>query len=414
MTVTPLIVSLLDTDLYKLTMQAAILNCFPDAQVSFTYHNRTPEKELNAEAIDWLKSQIESLGELRFKPEEIAFLKSKVPFLPEAYFQYLETFKLRPSEQIVVNEDPDNFCITINGQWAEVTLYEIPLLSLVSEAYFRFVVTGWTNEGQFEKAKKKALELSAHDCVFSEFGTRRRRSWETQKHVIEGLIAGVKEAGKPQLMLGSSNVYFAYLYDLTPNGTVAHEWMMGIAAITQDYTNANKLAMDCWLKTVGNDHAGLALTDTFGTDVFLRSFVPPYTDYYAGVRQDSGSPLEFVQKIANHYDNLGYPHFTKSVCFSDSLNVGRCIEYKAKADEVGLKCTFGIGTNLTNDFPDSTPMNIVIKISSANGNPAIKISDNIGKNTGDPATVRRVKRELGYDEKYWAGGDEEHRWDQRD
>ncbi|VEU20772.1 DEKNAAC101660 [Brettanomyces naardenensis] len=393
-------------------MQAAIHNCFPDAQVTFNYHNRTPEKKLNKEAIDWLKMQIDALGDLRFSTEEIEYLKKEVPFLPAKFYQWLETFQLRPKEQVVMNDDPENFDLFVKGKWDEVTLYEIPLLSLVSEAYFLFVIKDWTLDGQFEKAKSKALTLLEHNCAFSEFGTRRRRSLVTQKVVMEGLISGAKESGKESLFLGTSNVYFAKMYGLRPMGTIAHEWMMGIAAITQDYGNANKIAMDSWLKTVGNEHAGLALTDTFGTDVFLRAFYPPYSDYYAGVRQDSGSPLTFTERIGHHYlEILGLPKFSKSICFSDSLNVDRCIQYKAKADEVGLNCSFGIGTNLTNDFPDSTPLNIVIKISSANGNPAIKISDNLGKNTGDPETVRRVKRELGYEEKYWAGGDEEHRWD---
>lgn len=406
-----LIVSFLDTDLYKLTMQSAIHNCFPDAQVEFLYHNRTPEKTLTKEAIAWLKEQISMLGDLRFTRDEIDFLKKEVPFLPQEYFKWLETFKLNPDKQVIVNDDPANFGLEVRGQWDQVTLYEIPLLSLVSEAYFKFVVTDWTNDGQFEKAKAKAIKLCDHGCAFSEFGARRRRSFVTQKIVMDGLVTGAKESGHPELFLGTSNVYFAKMFHLKPMGTIAHEWMMGIAAITQDYINANKAAMDCWLKTVGNDHAGLALTDTFGTDVFLRCFKPPYSNYYVGVRQDSGDPLKFIEKIGHHYiDILKLPKFSKSICFSDSLNVDRCIKYKAKADEVGMKCSFGIGTNLTNDFTDATPMNIVMKISSANGHPAIKISDNLGKNTGDPAEVKRVKRLLGYEEKYWKGGDEEHRW----
>ncbi|QOU18889.1 hypothetical protein BRETT_004110 [Brettanomyces bruxellensis] len=407
----PVIKSFLDTDLYKLTMQSAIHNCFPDAEVSFDYHNRTPEKKLTVEAIDWLKKQIKLLGDLRFAEDEIEFLKQEVPFLPQQYFKWLETFKLHPDKEVIIDDDPDHFDLRVKGAWDQVTLYEIPLLALVSEAYFRFIVNKWTNEGQFEKAKGKSIRLCNNSCAFSEFGTRRRRSFETQKIMMEGLMAGAKESNKPGMFLGTSNVYFAKIYKLKPMGTIAHEWMMGIAAITQDYNNANKRAMDCWLETVGNTHAGLALTDTFGTDVFLRSFYPPYSDYYAGVRQDSGDPLKFIEKIGHHYiDILKLPKFSKSICFSDSLNVDRCIQYKARADEVGMNCSFGIGTNLTNDFADSTPMNIVMKIDSANGHPAVKISDNLGKNTGDPAEVRRVKKVLGYEEKYWAGGDEEHRW----
>lgn len=411
----PTITSLLDTDLYKITMHAAVHKCFPTAQVSYNFTNRTPQKKLTTAAIDWLRNEIKQLSSLKFTSEEISFLKTEVHYLPSQYFSYLESFQLHPETQVVLHVLPDGAIdLKTHGLWQDTILYEIPLLALVSEAYFKFVDTDWTIDGQYEKVQEKCKELLLNGVMFSEFGTRRRRSYAVQELIMRGIME--TDSVNKEFFLGTSNVLLAMRFGVKPIGTIAHEWFMGIAAITQDYTHANHRALDDWVKTFGPEHAGLALTDTFGTDDFLKTFVKPFTDYYSGVRQDSGDPELYAEKIANHYKSLGYAPFSKVICFSDSLNVERCIQYKHKADQVGLKSIFGIGTNLTNDFistatqTKSEPLNIVIKISEANGNPAVKISDNMGKNTGDADTVKKVKQELGYAEKTWEGDDEQHRW----
>ncbi|CCF59678.1 hypothetical protein KAFR_0H02690 [Kazachstania africana CBS 2517] len=426
----PVITSLLDTDMYKITMHAAVFTNFPTADVVYKYTNRSSQLTFNKIAIDWLQEQLRYLEDLRFTKEEVDYLQREIPYLPDAYIEWISSddCKLNPSEQIQfgfeptqsdANEERFNINLLIKGLWKDTILYEIPVLALISEAYFKFVDTDWSYDGQIEKAKDKALKLFENEFAFSEFGTRRRRSYHTQDLVMHGIMDAIKEnPSYAKFFIGSSNVLFAKKYGVKPIGTVAHEWFMGIASITNDYVNANKNAMDCWIKTFGPDNAGLALTDTFGTDNYLKSFVAPYSDYYVGVRQDSGDPVEYTKKIAHHYhDVLGLPKFKKVVCYSDSLNVEKAIVYGKAAKENGLLASFGIGTNLTNDFQlrsnnsvKSEPLNIVIKLLTVNSNHAVKISDNLGKNMGDPATVKRVKEELGYIECSWTGDNEAHRW----
>ncbi|KAK3060499.1 hypothetical protein LTS18_008414 [Coniosporium uncinatum] len=257
-------------------------------------------------------------------------------------------------------------------------------------------------------------------------------------------------------------------HGIPPVGTVAHEWFMGVAAITNDYEHANEIALRYWVSTFGEGVLGIALTDTFGTPAFLKAFkkqIPNYTSaqsgaagsipsaatsttlpatgslseteppihapiadgnsdrkpaptfaqVFTGVRQDSGDPEGFIKLMRDFYDEVGITD-KKTIVFSDSLNIELCLRYKNAAEAQGFQPTFGVGTFLTNDYvrtstgKKSVPLNIVIKIASANGREAVKISDNIGKNTGDKATVADVKRRLGYVEKEWAEGDERSRW----
>lgn len=399
--------------------------------------------------------------------------------------------------------------LQIAGKWLDTILYETPLLALTSEAYFKFCDRDWNYNEQEEKAYNKGISLMENSCIFSEFGTRRRRDYHTQDLVLQGLTRAARTAtakGWRGKLSGSSNVHFAMKYGIPPVGTVAHEWFMGIASIKDDYEHANESALRYWVGCFGEGVLGIALTDTFGTPSFLKAFrsvmpsparakedavstripgaTPPsaqvpngdsngnsgvhenrdgsaddsysdsprsvdgsvfngatssgngrsYAQIFQGVRQDSGDPMAFIKMMRDFYDSEGIKE-KKTIVFSDSLNVERCIEYMHAAIEAGFSPTFGVGTFLTSklaqpagwsllmaidDFTHissekkSLPLNIVIKLSSANGRPAIKISDNMGKNTGDSETVHKVKASLGYIEKSWINGDENKRWGVRD
>jgi nicotinate phosphoribosyltransferase len=430
--------SLLDTDLYKLTMQCAVLKHFPTVEVDFTFTNRTPQMRLNRQAFSWLQDQVAKLEHITLTQSELEFLQRECPFLDETYLNYLQNFQLRPAEQVHLtftpfDEEHVDVHIVTKGLWVETILYEIPLLALTSEAYFKFCDRDWSHEGQEDKAYEKGLALFTNGCMVSEFGSRRRRDFDTQDLVVKGLVRASNEANMTGKLTGTSNVYFAMKYGIPPVGTVAHEWYMGIAAITDDYENANELALKYWLDCFGEGVLGIALTDTFGTPAFFRAFNKPipstmttapdsghqivtYAQVFAGIRQDSGDPKEYVKLARKFYDSVGIKD-EKTIVFSDSLDTSRCIEYKAIAEDLGFSPSFGVGTFFTNDFvrlsdgkTKSAPLNIVIKLSHAGGRPAIKISDNIGKNTGDSETVRQVKSRLGYSERAWSEGDETHRW----
>jgi len=437
-------------------MQCCVLKYFPDVQVTYRYTNRTPAMKFSRKASRWLEAQIAKLADIRLSADELAFLRHTCPYLNEPYLHYLSTLRLDPAHQVTLTFVPDASStpgtasdadtgaldLAAAGRWVDTILYEIPLLALVSEAYFRHEDTDWTHKGQAERAAAKGAALLAAGCVFSEFGSRRRRDYATQELVLRGLVAAQEEAGPEVLgrFTGTSNVHFAMKLGLQPVGTVAHEWFMGVAAVFDDYENANETALRYWVDTFGEGVLGIALTDTFGTADFLKAFARPipenvyarkedapaengtvemkrrtYAEVFTGVRQDSGDPETYIKQMREFYLSQGIAE-KKVIVFSDSLNVDLCLKYKNAAEDAGFQPTFGVGTFLTNDFArlsdgkKSVPLNIVIKLSSANGRPAVKISDNIGKNTGDKGTVEEVKRRLGYTEKEWAEGDESKRW----
>lgn len=352
------------------------------------------------------------LENIRVSADELDFLKNKCPYLNDQYLHFLSTFRLQPSKQLKLSfkptddtgsdDDQGDFHIHTEGLWLDTILYEIPLLALVSEAYFKFVEKDWSHAGQVDKAYQKGRSLLEEGCIFSEFGTRRRRDYHTHDLVLQGLRRAADEgqkAGWKGKLTGTSNVHFAMKHELLPIGTVAHEWFMGVAAITNDYENANEIALEYWTATFGEGVLGIALTDTFGTPTFLKAFkkqipqvttalhggattlssstattdpdtiqtmastTPPirapldgalgprktYAEVFAGVRQDSGDPLDFVKMMREFYDEEGIKD-KKTIVFSDSLNLDLCFKYKAAAEAAGFQPTFGVGTFLTSTY----------------------------------------------------------------
>ncbi|KAG9707033.1 nicotinate phosphoribosyltransferase, partial [Aureobasidium melanogenum] len=226
--------SLLDTDLYKLTMQCAVLKYFPNIEVTYRFTNRTADLKLNRQAYHWLQKQIAQLANIRVTDEEIEYLSQHCSYLTPEYLDFLRSFSLRPSEQVELSFQPStqhgkesesdegDIALFVKGRWLDTILYEIPLLALVSEAYFKFCDTDWDHEGQIDKAYEKGLRLLEAGCSFSEFGSRRRRDYKTHDMVMQGLHQAKDEATKrsfPGKWAGTSNVHLAMKYNVPPVGT---------------------------------------------------------------------------------------------------------------------------------------------------------------------------------------------------
>jgi nicotinate phosphoribosyltransferase len=242
------------------------------------------------EGAAWVKKQIDSkyiamigkpnvyidLASLRLAPDELIFLQAQCPFLTKEFFAYIQNFAFRPAEQVEFEfqsdsktssqskDDLGSIILHVKGLWLETILYEIPLLALISEGYFKFCDTAWNYDGQLENAKTKGLKLIEAGCVFSEFGSRRRRDYHTQDLVNKGLVEAAKELmDGPGKLSGTSNVHFAMKYGIPPIGTVAHEWFMGVAAVTNDYENANELGLKYWVGTFGPGASFCCTTMTY-------------------------------------------------------------------------------------------------------------------------------------------------------
>ncbi|KAG5642056.1 hypothetical protein DXG03_003727 [Asterophora parasitica] len=401
-------ISILDTDLYKLTMQQAVLHQFPDVQATYRFTNRDKNTLFSRQCIERFRTAVSQFTDLALTTEEHEWLRTACPYFTPSYLAFLAAYRYKP-EQVRITFVPvsadgllGNVEIEAFGPWVDTILWEVPLMASLSESYFNSVMTDWNYDSQEQSAYEKGCALLKAGCAFSEFGTRRRRSYLTQDILLKSLVRASRDVQETTGRLsGTSNVHFAHKYGLTPIGTIAHEWFMGVAAL-KGYEGANNVALDLW-ERVYPDSTLIALTDTFSTDAFFKDFTsdPERVRRWNGLRQDSGDPFAFGPRVKAMYESLGIDPREKIIVYSDALNVEKAIRLQKQANELGLqKASFGIGTFLTNDFKTassggtekSKALNMVIKLSSVNDRPCIKISDDLTKNTGDKSTVEHVKR----------------------
>ncbi|KAI0785285.1 nicotinate phosphoribosyltransferase [Abortiporus biennis] len=399
--------SILDTDLYKFTMQQAVLRHFPAVEAIYRFTHRDKNVYFTRECYEKFLEALPHFSELSLTQEERTWLTTHCPYFAQDYLDYLSSYQFKPSQVSVTfnqksDEEPDlgRLEIEAKGPWVETILWEVPLMAVLSEIYFTTADKDWSYEGQEELAYEKARKMLEAGCVVTEFGTRRRRSYHIQDLVVKTLLKANEELKDlPGKVLGTSNVHLAQKHNTAPIGTIAHEWFMAVGAL-RGYEHANGLALDLW-ESVYPNALLLALTDTFSTEAFYKDFVldKERAQRWAGLRQDSGDPYVYAPRAKDIYESLGIDYRQKTIIFSDALNLDKVLKLKKQADEIGFKSSFGIGTYLTNDFrkkssggkEKSKALNMVIKLAGVEGKHCVKISDEIMKNTGDPETVKHVK-----------------------
>ncbi|EGR1735548.1 nicotinate phosphoribosyltransferase [Vibrio parahaemolyticus] len=380
-----IIQSALDFDVYKVNMMSAVTALYPDAMVSYKFIVRS-EEDLS-ELLPEVKAEVLKLQDVRFTEDEIAYMKRVAPYLKPEFVEALRHFRFNPQSDVsfhnkTMSDGSSQLRITINGLWKETVLYETIIMSIVSEVRSR---QRWSDIPfeQFQtvledKVRYLKAELERRNITnfkFADMSTRRRFSFQAQRTMLEYLS---KEL--PQCLTGTSNYHLARELDLTPIGTVAHEWFMGHQALV-NVRDSQKIALQRWQKMF-NGALGIALTDTIGIDAFLKDFDEELGHAYVGVRHDSGCPFTWGEKMIAHYESLGIDPMTKTLVFTDGLNFEQALDI-CEHFQGRVQVSFGIGTSLANDMGNYVndqgeayqPLSIVIKMVTCNGSPVAKISD---------------------------------------
>ena len=370
--------SLLDTDFYKLTMMQAVLHNYPNAEVEWAFRCRNDEDLRPYHAA--IQAEIDALADVAISDSQLAFLE-RIPFITPDFIRFLRLFRFNPS-YVFLGEEEGRFTLTLKGPWLHLILFEVPILALISEVRNRHchaeLPLQVARDQLYRKFDWLAREAGADELdefKMADFGTRRRFSYGVQEMVVRSLRDDF-----PGRFVGTSNVHLAWQLGVAPLGTMAHEWLMAHQQLGPRLIDSQIAALDCWVREY-RGQLGIALTDTITMDAFLRDFDLYFAKLFDGLRHDSGDPLQWAEKAIAHYQQLGIDPMTKTLVFSDSLNLEKALHlFRALRERINV--SFGIGTHFTCDIPGVQPMNMVLKMSRCNGQPVAKISDAPGKSQG--------------------------------
>jgi nicotinate phosphoribosyltransferase len=369
----------------------AIQKLYPKAMVRYRFFNRgkTNFPEGFAEA---LKAEVKNMTRLKLSGQEKQFIEKRCYFFDPVFIDFLDGYTYNPDE-VTISQTGGSLDILIEGFWYRTVLWEVPLMAMISELYFG--MNGiYPDENYEDRTRLKAKNLRKLNADYSDFGTRRRFSFDVHDKAVEILKENSGDNFK-----GTSNVYLAMKHDTIPIGTMPHEWFMYHGAV-YGYRAATAKALEAWVD-VFQGSLGITLTDTYTSDMFFHSFGLKHAKLFDGVRCDSGNPIEFADRIVEFYRKNRIDPASKTVVYSDSLNVDEVARIKKHINN-RIHDTYGIGTFFTNDV-GATPLNMVIKLAQVKINPdrdyfdAIKLSDVRGKNTGDSNEIKIAKLTLNID-----------------
>jgi len=371
---------LLDNDLYKFTTMNAIQKKFPTAEVVYHFVNRGNTSFPDGFAAE-LRMEVDAMQTLTLSQEAEEFIRRKCYYFEPVFVDLLKGYRFDPTE-VEISQNGGDLEVEIRGPWYRTVLWEVPVMAIISELYFR--LTGQQTDSYKPRIVAKAKAFVKIGAEVSEFGTRRRYSFE-----IQNTMVGILKEHMGKLLNGTSNVYLAMKHGLTPLGTHPHEWFMYHGAHF-GYRMANSIALDNWVD-VYQGSLGIALTDTYTSDNFFKSFNTKHSKLFDGVRWDSGDPLEFTDKVLSHYQRYRIDSRSKTVVYSDALDLEKVKEIKQYVNG-RLHDVYGIGTYLSNDV-GVQPLNMVIKLFAAKPAgwttfvPTVKLSDVVGKHTGEPQEI---------------------------
>ncbi|RYF81988.1 MAG: nicotinate phosphoribosyltransferase [Comamonadaceae bacterium] len=382
-----IIQSLLDTDLYKFTMMQVVLHHFPGAKVEYRFKCRNPGVNL-ARFANEIREEVRALCSLQFKEAELVYLRS-LRFIKSDFVDFLGLFRLNEKYIDIVPQPSGELEISIRGPWLHTILFEIPVLAIVNEVYFRNTQPQADFAEGRRRLETKIGELQAaglDELKIADYGTRRRFSKEWHEEVLRTLNARLGAVGAPTSaavqdaqpqLAGTSNVLYAMKLGLIPLGTMAHEYLQACQALGPRLRDSQIYGFEMWAREYRGD-LGIALSDVYGMNAFLRDFDLYFCKLFDGARHDSGDPFQWGERMIAHYIANRVDPLTKTLIFSDGLTVPRTIElYRQFRGRCLL--AFGIGTNLTNDL-GYEPLQIVIKMIRCNGQPVAKLSDTPSKN----------------------------------
>lgn len=380
-----------DNDLYKFSVMHAIQKLYPYSYVKYEFINRA-KTVFPDNFIEKLREEVNAMVNLKLTKAEKNFIEKRCYFFDPVFIDFLEGYRFNPDEVQITQEGGD-LKVVVEGYWYRTVLWEVPLMAIISELYFK--LNGDTPLDVEKKAKEKAIGLAKLEADYSDFGTRRRFSFEVQDKVVATL-----KANSGNYFKGTSNVYLAMKHNTTPIGTMPHEWFMYHGALF-GYRAANIKALEAWVD-VFQGSLGITLTDTYTTDSFFDSFSLKQAKLFDGVRCDSGDPLIFLEKSIQFYIKNRIDPTSKTIVFSDSLNLDEVARIKKHVNN-RVHDTYGIGTYFTNDV-GVKPLNMVIKLTNIKVNPkksdylyAVKLSDVAGKHTGEKREIEICKLTLGID-----------------